>query len=203
MSFKKDAKIGGDRSRAFCCLWFKDIPDDEECTLTLPVRLNEHGALRRARANASDIGEKVGEITLTLRFHPGMSGFHHAATKHDANLRDVADVLDCAESSREISSEQVDPAHDHVYGSSSGSADSSDSEHEKVRRQDSGKRNVIDEVKDFKDRKDALHRKHRGLMQWKGVRQLAWAKDEVKEKAEEVRDKVKLRQRDGGVDTEV
>lgn len=40
--------------------------------------------------------------------------------------------------------------------------------------------NLVGQIKNYNDKKKGLHRKHRGLMQWKPMRNLAFAKDEAK-----------------------
>ena len=47
---------------------------------------------------------------------------------------------------------------------------------------DSQKRTLVDQVKEYDQRKDTLHRKHRGLMQWERTRNIAWVKHEVQDK---------------------
>ncbi|KAI5798545.1 hypothetical protein FPQ18DRAFT_271877 [Pyronema domesticum] len=58
-------------------------------------------------------------------------------------------------------------------------------------------------LKDYRENQKGLHRKHRGLMQWKPMRSLAFAKDEAKFGARKLRDKVKLHGREPDVETEV
>ncbi|KII94416.1 hypothetical protein PLICRDRAFT_172066 [Plicaturopsis crispa FD-325 SS-3] len=205
--FRKNSP-GRDRTSAFSSLWFKDIPDDEEVTITVPVCRNTDGAFDRARLNASDeFGERVGEVTLTVRFWPGLSGYHKAAASKDLNARDVMEVLDCAEESREITQEQVDGGQYASSSESDSDSSSSDGEDQDENAESQQHTGVIGEIKDFKERKGALHRKHRGLMQWHGMRQLAWAKREVGDKAEHLKDKLTgfspHNQRAPGIDTEV
>ena len=40
---------------------------------------------------------------------------------------------------------------------------------------DDGERGIVKSAKDYKDHRKQLHRKHRGVMQWKGVRTAEWA----------------------------
>jgi hypothetical protein len=40
---------------------------------------------------------------------------------------------------------------------------------------DDGERGVVAQIKDYKDHRKQLHRKHRGIMQWKAARSLDWA----------------------------
>lgn len=57
--------------------------------------------------------------------------------------------------------------------------------------------------KDYKDRSRDLHRKHRGLMQWRPMRNLQFAKDEAKFAARKVRKLGSLDGRKPDVETEV
>ncbi|POS84788.1 hypothetical protein EPUL_003642, partial [Erysiphe pulchra] len=47
-------------------------------------------------------------------------------------------------------------------------------------RQDFHSRNPLKQISKYNEDKDNLHRKHRGLMQWKPIRNLGFAKDETK-----------------------
>jgi hypothetical protein len=60
---------------AFAILWLKDIPDDEEKMVILPVW---KGDLKRAEANCElENGEKLGHIEVHLKFRPGISDHHN------------------------------------------------------------------------------------------------------------------------------
>ncbi|KAI5820434.1 hypothetical protein BZA77DRAFT_273967 [Pyronema omphalodes] len=58
-------------------------------------------------------------------------------------------------------------------------------------------------LKNYRENQKSMHRKHRGLMQWKPMRSLAFAKDEAKFGARKLRDKVRLHGREPDVETEV
>jgi hypothetical protein len=61
----------------------------------------------------------------------------------------------------------------------------------------------ISKYKEYKENEKALHRRHRGLMQWKPVRNAAFAKDEVKFGIKKMKNKMSLKGRDPDVETEV
>lgn len=66
----RDKKLLGDRVSAFCILWLKDIPDEEEQELALPIW---KGDFDRASANClAFYGEKIGTLKLTVTFWAGM-----------------------------------------------------------------------------------------------------------------------------------
>ncbi|KAF8150751.1 hypothetical protein B0H34DRAFT_791097 [Crassisporium funariophilum] len=178
--------VGPDVTPAFCTLWLKDIPDDEEVRLSLPIRRNEDGAVAQARANATeDIGEHVGTLDLSVRLWPGLSGYHKYLADHDANMADVMEVLDYAEGSQDTSKNLL--ADDDYSGSdTSDSEDEYDEEGHHEEKHDEASEHstqdgnlakengVVGDFKDFRKRKGELHRKHRGLMQWKAMRNVAW-----------------------------
>lgn len=62
--------------------------------------------------------------------------------------------------------------------------------------------NPITQIKNYKTNSKGLHRKQRGLMQWKPMRNLAFAKDEMKFAARRMKNKVSLSGREPDVETE-
>ena len=162
IEFRKDSVIH-DSTPAFAVLWLKDITDDEDETITLSVY---KGDLKRATSCVlEDPGEKVGAIEIKLKYWNGLSGYHEKLRQKDRNLADVMEVLDTAKDS--INENDYDDAGD----SSSSEDDSGDDteaedEDEKALAED-GERGPISQAKDYFKHKDQMHRKHRGLMQWK------------------------------------
>jgi hypothetical protein len=186
VEFRQDATLR-DHTPAFAILWLKDIPDNEQQTLRLPVW---KGDLKRAEDNCLDsYGEQVGSIELTLTFWSGLSGYHEKFAKSDRHMGQVMEVLDVANDQEWSDWEDSDHPTDEAKPGIS-HEDSSDSESEsdllpdflqKDKKRDSrlsenGSRGVVDQVKDYKDSAKQLHRRNRGVMQWKGPRTLAWAK---------------------------
>ncbi|KAJ7733245.1 hypothetical protein DFH07DRAFT_928893 [Mycena maculata] len=175
--------LGRDSTPAFCTLWLRDIADDEEGTVTLPVWRNAHGVLDHARVNmrVPEGTEQLGTLELTTKMWPGLSGYHKALAAHDANFTDVMQVLDAAEEGGDTA---TDSLHD--------DEDTSSSEDEQADKDGEGqeKKGLLSEVKDYKKRSPELHRKHRGLMQWGAARKLAWIGHGVEGAAEGVEQKV-------------
>lgn len=208
IQFRKNV-LGPDTTPAFCTLWLKEIPDDESVDLELPVRKNERGndILKHARSNASaDIGEHVGTLKLKLRFWSGLSGYHKHLADHDKNMADVMEVLDFAEGTE--ASRQALEDDDHHPDTDSSSSSENDQEVEKDGSGVSAKNDdgIINQLKDFRKRKGELHRRHRGLMQWKAVRNVAWMGRGVENQAGRFKDKVqgtfKRQDREIGIEKE-
>ncbi|KAF8253956.1 hypothetical protein K440DRAFT_618525 [Wilcoxina mikolae CBS 423.85] len=187
--------IGPDTTSAFCTLWFKDPCDNEEVELELPVRRKIGDAMHRAVRNAVDEGEVVGSLKLRLRYYPGLSGYHQSLASSDKDIADVMEVLDAAEDAKEVESI---PSVDSSSSSSSSSDDDDDSVNEDS-KYDDGKRGFKDELKEYKQNRKDLHRRHRGLMQWQAARKLAWVGREMKERGHELSTDVKgkLKHRSG------
>jgi hypothetical protein len=198
--------VGPDPTPAFATLWLKEIPDNETLNLSLPVFRNTNRAFDHAQKNATTgFGEQVGTLDLTVRFWPALSGYHRYMADHDKNMADVMEVLDFAESSQaarqELSDEQIH------------SEDSSSSEDEETGDKPSGpndparKVGVLGQLKNFRKHQGELHRRHRGLMQWKAVRNVAWIGRSVEHQAEKLSDSVistfKHKPYEAGVEKEV
>ncbi|KAK0461108.1 uncharacterized protein EV420DRAFT_1619590 [Desarmillaria tabescens] len=197
VQFQKRA-LGPDVIPAFSTLWLKDIPDGEELAVTLTVRKNVNDALTRARFNATtDIGEPIGSIDVKVKLWPGLSGYHQYMADKDASLAEVMEVLDCAEESHDDIQRDVLYESDSSVSSVSSTSGSSDGTIDGVKNQ----------FKDYRKRKGELHRKHRGLMQWKGVRNIAWLGRSVENKADKLehklKGKLKHQQKEMGIEREV
>jgi hypothetical protein len=177
VEFRKDTALR-DRTPAFCILWLKDIPDNEEQTLRLTVW---KGDLERAENNVlSECGEKIGEIELTLTFWSGLSGYHRNLAKKDRHLRDVMEVLDTCHDNEEADWDDGESDD----SSSSESDDDSTASHlpsfltgkSGQEADEDGDRGMRDQIRDYKKHAKQLHRTNRGAMQWKGPRTLAYLK---------------------------
>ncbi|KAH7391839.1 meiotically up-regulated gene 190 protein [Pyrenochaeta sp. MPI-SDFR-AT-0127] len=194
IEFRQDATLR-DHTPAFGIFWLKDIPDNEEQTIRVSVW---KGDLKRAEDNILDsYGEKVGEVEVTLTFWSGLSGYHEKFAKGDKHLRQVMEVLDVCNdqewSDWEENDEKPGIDNNKETDNDSSSSSSSDSEDgnddgnflpdflQKDKKRDSklnedGKRGTVDQMKDYKASAKQLHRRNRGMMQWKGPRTLAWMK---------------------------
>ncbi|KAK0485958.1 hypothetical protein IW261DRAFT_1548948 [Armillaria novae-zelandiae] len=190
--------LGPDVIPAFSTLWLKDIPDGEELSVTLTVWKNVNDALTRARFNAStDIGESLGSIDVKVKLWPGLSGYHQYMADKDPSLAEVMEILDCAEESRDDIQRDVLYESDSSVSSVSSTSGSSEGTIDGVKNQ----------FKEYRKRKGELHRKHRGLMQWKGVRNIAWIGRSVEHKADKLehklKGKLKHQQKEMGIEREV
>ncbi|KAJ4370688.1 hypothetical protein N0V83_005209 [Neocucurbitaria cava] len=202
IELRQDAALR-DHTPAFGILWLKDIPDNEEQTMRVPIW---KGDQKRAQENMLEsYGEKVGEIEVSLTFWSGLSGYHEKFTKKETDLRQVMEVLDVC-NDQEWSDWDDDNEHDKpgietnesnddtttTSSSSSDSESESDSGIDKAKKfvpdflqkekkkesslSEDGKRGPMDQMREYKASATQLHRKNRGVMQWKGPRTLAWMK---------------------------
>ncbi|KAF2003417.1 hypothetical protein P154DRAFT_86264 [Amniculicola lignicola CBS 123094] len=180
IEFRKDSALR-DRTPGFCILWLKDIPDNSEQTVKLPIW---NGDLDRASNNVLETcGDKIGEVEIKLTFWSGLSGYHQPLAKKDTNLSDVIEVLDTCHDNDEMdwddgtssdtSSSSDDSDSDFIPSFIKGKSDKKDTSSS---LDSDGKRGTIDQIKEYKQQSKQLHRKNRGMMQWKGPRTLAWVK---------------------------
>ncbi|KAF1980890.1 hypothetical protein K402DRAFT_343531 [Aulographum hederae CBS 113979] len=190
-----------DKTSAFAVLWLKDISDDEEQTITLPVW---KGDLKRAEACCLDeYGEKQGSVELKLKVWPGLSQFHSSLAKHDSNIKDVMEVLDTTNDSSEAK-EATSGAEGGGSSSSSSSSDSSSDNEEDSELQHDGHRGPIDQIKEYNANKKQLHRRERGYMQWKVPRTLHWVKGKAERAEKKATSLFKHHESGGGgIETEV
>jgi len=195
-----------DKTPAFAILWLKNIPDEEEKTVKLTVW---KGDLKRAEANTlEECGDRIGEVEVTLTFWRGLSGYHSNLASKDSNLADVMEVLDCAHDNDEAEGSNGIGTDGNTSSSSSSSDSDDDEDSPKLKSSKSdlesdGKRGTVDQFKDYKAHSKQLHRKNRGLMQWKGPRALQWMKHKMDHGEQKVEGLFKHHERDGGVETEV
>jgi hypothetical protein len=192
---------------AFGVLWLKDIPDEEEQTVTIPVYKSGKGDLKRGTTSCHFEGDKIGDFSVTLKFWRGLSGYHkkYANKGKNDDMRNVMECLDTAATERYDDSGDDESDTDSSAGDDDEEKDTrkklqphtnQDSDYEedddkldKVNPIDKlgklvgsndandGSRGTVAQVRDYKDHRKQLHRKHRGVMQWKGARTLDWAID--------------------------
>lgn len=163
IEFRRDKSLQNSTA-AFSILWLKDVVDNEDQKVKLPVWKGTEG-LERARKNCvENCGVRIGYIELDLNFWSGLSGHHCALAHKDDNLEDVMEVLDAANDNNDTDL-NFDSAGD---SSSSSSSDDTDDEYDNSNSlSSSGKRGTVDSFKDYKANRKQLHRKNRDLMQWK------------------------------------
>lgn len=69
--------------------------------------------------------------------------------------------------------------------------------------QDDGKRGVVAQMQDYKQHRKELHRRHRGVMQWKAARTLDWLGGQVKKGKGKVKEWGEHGDKGTGIETEV
>jgi hypothetical protein len=69
--------------------------------------------------------------------------------------------------------------------------------------EENGSRGLRDQLQDYKKHHKSLHRKHRGIMQWKTARTLDWVANKADQGKGKVGDLFKHRDKDQGIETEV
>ena len=167
IEFRKN-QIAFDKTSAFAVFWLKDIPDDEEQTVTLTVWQGDTD-MKRAESNCLDkMGASSGTIDVPMKFWHGLSGVHARHAGSNANMKDVLEVLDTAYDSKEVRQTMAGIDDSDSDDSEDGAEHSpSSSERRNRHNQESGGRDPWDQVVEYKDHSDQLHRSHRGIMQWK------------------------------------
>ena len=218
VEFRKSG-IGRDSTPAFGVLWLKDIPDEEDKTVKLTVWKNEKKALDIAQHSCDYDGEKMGEVELKLRFWRGLSSYHkkYANKGRNGDVRNVMELLETTADEREDAveesnsdEEKKDKLKTHTNQDSSGSEAEEEGPIDKVKgvfaghnNADDGSRGAMAQVRDYKDHHKQLHRKHRGIMQWKGARSLDWLGEKAKHGAGKAGDLFKHEEKEPNVETEV
>ncbi|KAK0384147.1 hypothetical protein NLU13_8236 [Sarocladium strictum] len=202
IALKHKGKLGESVS-AFCVLWLKDLVDEEAKELELPIW---KGDFKRATACCLDEpGEKLGLLKLKLTFWAGLGGAHSKWISKDQNLREVAEVIDTARDNLEADQKEkeagiVDAGED----TSDRSSDEDSSDDDDVKGGSNGnKQGPVDQFRDYKRRERGLHRKHRGIMQWKIPRTAKWAKHKVEQVGGLGKGIVQRHSEGGGIETEV
>jgi hypothetical protein len=215
----RDKKMVGGNNAAFAILWLRDIPDEEEREIELPVW---KGNFKRAIAcSLEEPGENIGSIKLTLRFWSGLGQAHSRWANNDPDLRNVVEVLETARDNldehkagekagvvRTESDADSDVGRDDVDSSTDDDSDNEhrngntkeDTDNDNAHRDSHG---LIDHYRERRRDQKAEHRRHRGVMQFRIPRTARWAMH----KGERVQDKVagifKHHTREPGVETEV
>ena len=220
VEFRKST-LGPNSTPAFGVLWLKDIPDEEDKTVKIAIWKNEKKALETAESSCGYEGEKLGEITMTLHFWRGLSGYHkkYANKGRNADVRNVMEVLDTAADERDDEVEDSDSdgekrdklkTHTNQDSSESEGDDGSKGPIDKIKGMvdghndsEDGSRGVMAQVRDYKDHHKQLHRKHRGIMQWKGARSMGWLGEKVKRAGGKAGDLFEHEEKEPDIETEV
>lgn len=199
VEFRKDQAIK-DKTPAYAILWLKDIADDIGLEMDLPVWRGSDSDFKRARANVlEEMGERAGSLKLKLKLFAGLSDYHKKLK--DPKTKHVMECLDIASANKDL------PDEDRVSEDNSDSGSSSDeAEHagNDGKNDNDSRRGPVDAVSDYMDDHKALHRQHRGMMQWKAARTAKWMKTKVKDDmGGKVKDALKRKGRDQGIEREV
>ena len=205
IEFRKNS-FGPDKTPAFAVLWLKDVPDEEDRTVTLRV-WRGHKLLKRAETCCvDDLGEeaRAGTLEVPLKFFRGLSSYHKRLASNSPSLEEVFEVLGTANDSQEIKAAM--DGEDDGSGDESNSSDEGENNgdgHGEKEESDDGKRGPIDQLKDYKKHSKQLHRGHRGLMQWKGARTADWMKTKLEHGKTHLTNNFKHHDREPDVETEV
>ena len=172
IEFRKNS-VTFDTTPAFAVLWLKNIPDDEEKNITLTVW---RGDIKRAESSCCDsIGDNMGSIEVPLRLLHGLGKCHRRLTSKNSSLKDIFEVLDTVDESREAGDTMAGTDESDSDGDGSDgeeatreslSGDSVSEDYDKHNQED-GHRGPLDQIRDYRDHQHQLHRQNRGIMQWK------------------------------------
>lgn len=241
IEFRKTV-VGPDHTSQFGVFWLKDIPDEEEQTVSVKVWKGSKKAMHRATTSYGYEGVEegehpLGEIELTLKFWRGLSGYHknYASKGANSDLRDTMEVLDTANDENQVSDDEEE-GNDDSDSDSGSDTDRDTAPEQKPSRKNKklrahanddsdeadsdtgetgtgkldptqlaqkplnkakdvaakvlgvnghnddqdGSRGLRAQIRDYKDHRKQLHRKHRGVMQWRGTRTMDWMVEKVK-----------------------
>lgn len=114
--FRRSSHLCRDTTIARSVLWLKDIPDEEEVAVQLPIRRERPAATGSSSAEVQsardlpqsdelsfDTNDHDDEVVpgvmimLRLRFWRGLSGYHQSLASQNNILEDVMEILDCVE----------------------------------------------------------------------------------------------------------
>lgn len=204
VEFRKN-RFGPDKTPAFAVLWLKDIPDEEDKTVTLTVRRGHKNLKRAETCCVDDTGEKAGTIEVPLKFYRGLSSYHQRLASDSPSLQEVFEVLGTANDNQEIKT-AMDGEDDGAGDSSSSSEDEGAQDVHadgSLKEEDDGKRGPIDQLRDYSKHSDQLHRTHKGIMQFKGARTADWMKTKLEHGKAHLANNFKHHDREPDIETEV
>ncbi|KHN96842.1 meiotically up-regulated protein [Metarhizium album ARSEF 1941] len=197
----RDKRFLGEKVSAFCVLWLKDIPDEEEEDLQLPIWKGDY---ERATSNClKGCGEKLGTLKIKLTFLSGMGIAHSRWASRNQHTRDVVEVIDTARDNLDL--DKIEREAGIVDEEASSDSDSSSDGGQEAVPDGSAqhKQGLIDQLRDYKRRDKALHRQHRGLMQWKVPRTARWMRHKIGRVEESVSGLFDHHNKQPGIETEV
>ena len=198
IEFRSDRALK-DKTAAYAILWLKDISDDTDASLELPVWRGSESNFKRAQANVlEEMGERAGSIKIQLKLFAGLSDYHKKLK--DTKVRDVLECLDAASDNRDIQN-NVD---DDGGSTSENSEDGTSADEGSLKGGSDDRKGPIDALKDYKDKSKPLPRQHKGLMQWRVARTGDWIHTKIKDDiGGKVKDAFSRKGKVQGVETEV
>ncbi|KAG5922470.1 hypothetical protein E4U42_005453 [Claviceps africana] len=202
VEFREKGLLGTSKVVAFCVLWLRDVADEEAEELRLPIWKGDYD---RAVVNCQEeCGERVGTLNVGVTFRAGMAT-HAKWASRNQHTRDVVEVLDTArdnldQDKRERRAGVVDDAYASSDSDSSEGGDHGDEVPDGSAEHEQG---VVDQVRSYRRRDKALHRQHRGLMQWKIPRTARWVKHKMGKVEESVSGFFDHQGKQPGIETEV
>ncbi|KAL8669738.1 MAG: hypothetical protein Q9168_005680 [Polycauliona sp. 1 TL-2023] len=239
IEFRKN-RLGLDQTPAFAILWLQNVIDEQEQSITLPIYGGNGGDLSRAESNYScDLGQPIGSVAVTLRFWRGLGRYHYSLAKNNSNVHDVLEVLNTAMDNREVQHTMAEAGGNDSQDSSSSDSSESDGEsthtgggfRSELKAKFSGDDGMegkgsspLEELREYNEHSEQLHRHHRGLMQWKvrwrsyplrfginpvgsprsqGARTAEWMKTRIEIGKNKIANSLKHHDRDPGIETEV
>ncbi|OQO07691.1 hypothetical protein B0A48_07388 [Cryoendolithus antarcticus] len=212
----------GNNNAAFAVLWLRDIPDETEKEIELTVW---KGDFKRAVACSLDeCGEKLGTIKLKVLFWSGLGSAHGKWASGDPDMKQVVQVLDVARDNEEEekAGKEAGIVDEEMSSSSDDDDDSSNDGDDKNGTDDKAKPDGLeqkgrsmttdgkgitngwaDSAKEYKKNMKSVHRRHRGVMQWKIPRTAEWAAHKAERAEAKITGLFKHNSREPGIETEV
>ncbi|ATY64903.1 meiotically up-regulated [Cordyceps militaris] len=204
LTFVDGRRLLGESISAFCVLWLKDVPDEEEQEIDLPIWKGDY---KRATSNCLETcGDKMGTLKLRLTLWAGMGSAHTSWASGSEHLRQVVEVIDTARdilqtddferSAGIVDADTAADSSDDDGPDNNADNDDAKSQHHNHRHTRHGspgagrdaelpdgstadKQSMLDQVRDYKKTAKTLHRQHRGIMQWKIPRTAKWVKNKL------------------------
>ena len=219
VEFRKN-NLGLDKTPAFAILWLKDIPDEETRTVTIPVWKGNSEHLKRAEHNclSDEMGKRAGSLDVSLKLYRGLGAYHSGLASKSPNIQDVFEVLSTANDNQEVRTAMGDDEDNSSSDSDSSDDDGNAPKHAAsslVKKlspshsdgatdgKESQASGPIQDIKDYQKHSKQLHRRHRGLMQWKVARTGNYLKTKIEHGKDHMLDGFKHHDRDPGIETEV
>ncbi|KAG5931979.1 hypothetical protein E4U53_001532 [Claviceps sorghi] len=206
VEFRDKGFLGANKVAAFCVLWLRDVADEEAEEVRLPIWKGDY---ERAVVNClEECGERVGTLRMRVTFWAGMGQAHARWASRNQHTRDVVEVIDTARDNLDQGKreKQVGVVDDEYASSDSDSSEAGDEGDEGDEVPDGSaehEQGVVDRVRSYRRRDKALHRQHRGLMQWKIPRTARWMKHKMGKVEESVAGFFDHQGKQPGIETEV